>query len=74
MAALAWPATYLPDADGSRAMLSLWAGCKALRQPFTNAVERRGTMTRAMAYRLRDRGLTLIALGLIRDGVSVEVD
>lgn len=73
-AALAWPAVYLTDVSGSRTMVSLWAGCKACRLPFNDAVQRRGTMTRAMAYRLRDRGLTLIALGLIRDGVAVEVE
>lgn len=74
MAALAWPAVYLAEADGSRQMVSLWAGCKALRQPFNEAVKRRGTIDRSAAYRLRDRGLTLIALGLTRDGVSVEVE
>ena len=73
-AALAWPAAYLAEVDGSRQMVSLWAGCKALRLPFNEAVKRRGTIDRSAAYRLRDRGLTLIALGLTRDGVSVEVE
>lgn len=73
-AALAWPAVYLAEADGSRQMVSLWAGCKALRLPFNEAVKRRGTIDRSAAYRLRDRGLTLIALGLTRDGVSVDVE
>lgn len=72
--AMAWPAVYLADAEGSRHMVSLWAGCKACNLPFNEAVKRRGTIDRSAAYRLRDRGLTLIALGLTRDGVPVEVD
>lgn len=74
LAALAWPATYLTGQEGSRLMTALWAGCKAFRMPFNKAIERRGTIDRSAAYRLRDRGLTLIALGLTRDGVSVEVE
>lgn len=72
--ALAWPAVYLGENEGSRQMVSLWAGCKAYSLPFNEAVKRRGTIDRSAAYRLRDRGLTLIALGLIRDRVSVEVE
>lgn len=73
-AALVWPAVYLGENEGSRQMVSLWAGCKAYGRPFNEAVKRRGTIDRSSAYRLRDRGLTLIALGLIRDGVSFEVE
>lgn len=70
MAALQWPAEYLmPVHAGSAQMLNLWLACKAARKPFDQAVKRRGTVSRAAAYSLRDRGLTLISVGLTRDGV-----
>lgn len=71
LAALEWPARYLAEHEGSRCMVALWARCKAHRRPFNAAVKARGTIYRAMAYRLRDRGLSLIAQGLDRDRVPL---
>lgn len=70
--ALEWPAVYLlPDHKGSARMLGLWAAYKAYRRPFDAAVKERG-VHRSMAYQLRDRGLSLIAMGLTRKKVSVQ--
>ncbi|WP_226341007.1 hypothetical protein [Gemmobacter serpentinus] len=67
-AALIWPAVYLyPAYEGSARMLCLWARCKARRVSFDAAVKRRGTIARATAYRMRDRGLSIISVGLDRD-------
>lgn len=71
-AALLWPARYLcPDHEGSARMLGLWLRCKVYRRPFDDAVKRRGTISRATAFRLRDRGLAIISTGLDRDGVAL---
>lgn len=71
-AALDWPRRYLhPDHVGSATMLSLWIGCKVRKLPFGQTVAARGTIARATAYRLRDRGLSIIAQGLDRDGVPL---
>lgn len=60
-AALEWPARFLcPDHVGSARMVGLWAACKAGRRSFDGAVKARG-LSRAHAYRLRDRGLALIS-------------
>jgi hypothetical protein len=70
--ALLWPITYLhPSHEGSARMLCLWLRCKTYRRPFEEAVKRRGTMSRASAFRLRDRALSMISQGLDRDGVSI---
>ena len=71
-AALLWSARYLcPDYEGSARMLGLWLRCKVYRRPFDDAVKRRGTISRATAFRLRDRGLSIISTGLDRDGVAL---
>lgn len=71
-AALSWPAVYLyPSYEGSARMLCLWARCKVYRRPFDDAIKRRGTISRATAFRLRDRGLSLISQGLDRDKVKL---
>lgn len=71
-AALSWPAVYLyPAHEGSARMLCLWLRCKVHRRPFEDAVKRRGTISRATAFRLRDRGLTIISMGLDKDGVPL---
>ncbi len=71
-AALSWPAVYLyPAHDGSARMLCLWLRCKVFRRPFDEAVKRRGTISRATAFRLRDRGLSIISIGLDKDGVKL---
>lgn len=71
-AALGWPSRYLyPDHEGSGRMLCLWLRCKAHRRSFDDAVKRRGLISRATAFRLRDRGLTMISMGLARDRVPL---
>lgn len=71
-AALLWPVRYLhPDYEGSARMLCLWLRCKVYRRPFEDEVKRRGTISRATAFRLRDRGLSIISMGLDRDGVAL---
>ncbi|WP_245875310.1 hypothetical protein [Tabrizicola aquatica] len=69
-AVLAWPATYLVPMGhtGSARMLGLWAASRAYRLSFDQALQARG-VGRSLAYRMRDRGLSLIAQGLHRDGV-----
>lgn len=72
MAALEWPALYLcPDHIGSARMVGLWAASKARRVSFSGAVKAMGTLSRLHAYRLRDRGLSIISQGLDRDRVAV---
>jgi len=70
--ALEWPARYLARYDGSRQMVALWAGCKARRRPFNEAVKARGTVHRSAAYALRDKGLSIIAQGLDLDRVPLD--
>lgn len=70
-AALAWPAVYLcPAHHGSARMCGLWATSRAYRRSFDQSLKARG-VGRSLAYRLRDRGLSLIAQGLDRDGVPL---
>lgn len=69
---LCWPARYLcPDHAGSARIVGLWAACKARRSSFDRALKARKTIARATAFRLRDRGLSLMAQGLERDGVAL---
>lgn len=69
---LQWPAKYLcPDHAGSARMVGLWAACRARKSSFDVALKARRTIAKATAYRLRDRGLTLISQGLDRDGRQV---
>lgn len=73
VATLDWPGKYLVPADAvtSAEMLNLWLRCKVYRGNFDKAVEnRRKPISRASAYRYRDRALSLIAQGLARDGVK----
>lgn len=71
-AALQWPAEYLiPDHSGSARVLNLWVRCKVHNKSFASAITRRGTMSRGAAYRLRDRGLSLISQGLDRNEVPL---
>lgn len=73
-AALEWPARYLcPDHVGSARALGLWVACKATGRSFDGALKARATIHRSVAYRLRDRGLSLVSMGLARDGVPVGV-
>lgn len=71
-AALTWPAIYLlPDHEGSARIMCVWVRCKAARASFDDAVDRRKTISRATAYRLRDRALSIISQGLDRDRVPL---
>lgn len=73
-AVLTWPAVYLVSSGhtGSARMLGLWAASKAYRRSFDQALRSRG-VGRSLAYRLRDQGLSLIAQGLDRDRVCMEI-
>ncbi|WP_101341855.1 hypothetical protein [Cereibacter azotoformans] len=69
-AALEWPARYLcPDHVGSARCVGLWARCKARKASFAHEAKARG-LARRHAYTLKDRGLSMIAQGLERDGVA----
>lgn len=71
-AALLWPVIYLhPAHEGSARMLCLWVRCKVHKRSFDDAVRRRGTISRATAFRLRDKGLSIISIGLDRAGVPL---
>lgn len=68
---LAWVGQYVvPTNPGSARMLSLWLKyqTQGSTRGFEPAVKRMG-IARGHAYRLRDRGLALVAAGLDRDGV-----
>ncbi|RAZ84046.1 hypothetical protein DDV93_13370 [Cereibacter johrii] len=70
-AVLEWPALYLcPEHVGSARCVGLWALCRARKASFAANAKARG-LTPGHAYRLRDRGLSLISQGLERDGVPV---
>lgn len=74
LAALEWPLTYLlPHHEGSARIVGLWAACKAHKRPFDAAV-RAKNLHRSFAYKLRDRGLSLISQGLDRDGIQVKIE
>lgn len=67
LAALQWQADFLADAPGPRAFLALWLKCRVWRGSFESEAKRRG-VSRGVAYALRDRGLSLIAIGLTDRG------
>lgn len=70
--ALDWPRRYLcPEYEGSARILALWVRCKVTRSSFNAAVKARGTIARVTAFRLRDRGLSLISVRLDRDRVPL---
>lgn len=72
LAALEWPARYLvPDRAGDARVLNLWVRCKVYSMSFSEAVDRRQYLSRAMAYRMRDRALSIISVALDRDGVAL---
>lgn len=69
--ALEWCAKYLAaDHPGSARMLNLWVRCRVYKADFNRNIEARG-ISRAHAYRLRDRGLSVIAQGLDADRVPL---
>lgn len=72
MAALQWQAAYLVPAHvGSSRVLGLWLRCRVARRSFDAAIKDRPHLSRANAYRLRDRALSIIAQGLQSDGVPL---
>lgn len=68
--AMMWPMRYLEDAEGPRRVLRLFLKCRALRQSFSLACKKRG-WSRVTSYRGRDRALSLIAIGLIKDRIPL---
>lgn len=68
--AILWPMAYLGDDPENARMLQIWLWCKVSKRKFRDEVDRRG-IARATAYRRRDRALTLISVGLDRDGVPL---
>lgn len=71
-AAICWPVEYLGEQPGPRKVLAVFLRCKAYRKPFDRACKRLG-WPRATAYRARDKALSLIAQGLNRDAVPVDL-
>lgn len=70
LASLEWCAEYLRDHQGSAVWLNVWLRCKVYGGDFNRVAAARG-VSRAHAYRLRDRGLSLIAQGLDSKGVPL---
>lgn len=68
--AMVWPMRYLEEADGPRRALRLFLRCRAKRERFGLACKKKG-WSRVTAWRARDRALTIIAIGLIRDRVPL---
>ncbi|MCR6673277.1 hypothetical protein [Devosia ginsengisoli] len=69
--ALFWCARYTVDGHpGSTRVLNRWIVAKVYRMNFDKLVDREFSMSRQHAYRLRDRALAAIAMGLTRDGVA----
>lgn len=66
--ALTWQARYLARQPGPARAIKLWLRSKATRVHFTVLIKRQ-KWPPATAYRARDKALTLIALGLTRDGI-----
>lgn len=68
--ALQWQWTYLGTDFGEVGrVLGVWLRCRAYRSKRWEEQWRRIGYSRAHAYRMRDRGLSLIAQGLHRDRV-----
>jgi hypothetical protein len=70
-AAISWAATYLggDQHEAQRRVLALWLRCKVTRgRKFSEAIKRK-RWSKATSYRVRDRALLTIALGLMRDQV-----
>lgn len=63
-----WQTLYLNGYLGAARVLSAFLRARARRKSFTEEIKKRG-WSKSTAYRLRDRALTLIALGLMRDKV-----
>lgn len=70
--AMFWPQRYLAQHEGALRVLRAYIVCRALRKRFGATCKRRG-WSRATAYRMRDRGLAVIALGLARDMIRINL-
>lgn len=69
LAALEWQARFLiPDYAESARVLGIWVRCRVYKRSFDDAIKRRQYLTRTMAYRMRDRALSRISVGLDRAG------
>lgn len=70
-AALHWQSRYLADAHaGSSRMLGLWLRSRVHGENLTEELRKLG-VAKGHAYRLRDRALSKIAIGLTADRVPV---
>jgi hypothetical protein len=71
--ALQWPVEYLDGWRGPANVLKVWLRTKAKRKPtFERAAKAHG-WSRATAYRARDKALEIIAEGLNRDRIPVDL-
>jgi hypothetical protein len=70
---LDWCRLYLAkDRPGDAVILNLWIRCRVYKKSFDGALKRRGfALSRAHAYRMRDRALSLIAQRLDQDGAPL---
>lgn len=70
--ALVWQARYLNrlEHDQLRKVLTVWLRAKARRNGRFNQSLKRLGISRPTGYRARDRALLIIALGLMRDGIT----
>jgi hypothetical protein len=66
--AMRWPGLYLEEEPGAGRVLRVYLRSRAYRESFSRAVKSK-RWSRATAYRMRDRALSIIALCLMRDGV-----
>lgn len=67
---LQWPIAYLSEHPRNARAVSFWVLCKARpKLRYSAALDAVG-ISRATAYRHRDRGLSLIAQGLTADGIE----
>jgi len=69
---LSWQSKYLSDEkfEGMRRVLSLYLKCKLMKGlSFQREVGRR-KWSRTTTYRLKDKALLIIAIGLMEDGIS----
>jgi hypothetical protein len=74
--AMLWPWRYLSDYPGPRECLTRYLACRAKRGSFEAACKAwndKGVRSRRTAYRECDRGITLIAMGLIDNRVPIRV-
>lgn len=67
--ALGWQSSYLKATPGPARVLTWYLRSKLHGGSFAALLRRKG-LSRATAYRSRDRALSIIAFGLMRDGVK----